>query len=83
MIDPTLVAFSVATGQRLWVKKSLMSFYRPMPAVPVRDWPVAADLDGDGRAEIVVPYVGRHGQGVRMLDGATGETRWEFRCGQV
>ena len=36
-----------------------MSFFRPMPAVPVRDWPVAADLDGDGRAEIVVPHFGR------------------------
>ncbi len=48
-----------------------------MPAVPVRDWPVAADLDGDGRAEIVVPHVGMVGQGVRMLDGATGETRWD------
>ena len=77
LTDPTLAAFSVATGARLWVKKNLMSFYRPVPAVPVRDWPVAADLDGDGRAEIVVPHVGAAGQGVRMLDGTTGETRWE------
>ena len=73
---PKLAAFSVASGQRIWAKE-LMPFYRPMPAVPVRDWPVAADLDGDGRAEIVVPNVGKVGQGVLMLDGATGETRWD------
>jgi serine/threonine protein kinase len=77
LTDPSLVAFSMATRERLWVKKNLMTFYRPMPAVPVRDWPVAADLDGDGRAEIVVPHVGAVGQGVQMLDGATGETRWD------
>jgi outer membrane protein assembly factor BamB/predicted Ser/Thr protein kinase len=73
---PTLAAFSTATGARLWAKK-LMSYYRPMPAVLVRDWPLAADLDGDGRAEIVVPHVGAVGQGVRVLDGATGEARWD------
>ena len=58
-----------------------------MPAVPVRDWPLAADLDGDGRAEIVVPprhnpdTLGPRGWprygGIRMLDGATGEPRWD------
>jgi tRNA A-37 threonylcarbamoyl transferase component Bud32 len=73
---PKLEAFSVTSGQRIWAK-NLMSFFRPMPAVLARDWPVAADLDGDGRAEIVVPHLGQVGQGVRMLDGATGETRWE------
>ena len=54
LIDPTLVAFSTARGERLWARK-LDAWYRPKPAVAVRDWPLAADLDNDGRAEIVVP----------------------------
>ncbi len=54
----------------------------------VRDWPLAADFDNDGRAEIVVPdyahnpdTLGPAGwpryRGIRMLDGATGEPRWD------
>ncbi len=53
---PSLAAFSSATGKRIWVKNKLMAYYRPKPAVPVRDWPLAADLDGDGRAEVVIPH---------------------------
>ena len=87
LIDPTLAAFSTARGKRLWAKK-LDAWYRPKPAVAVRDWPLAADLDNDGRAEIVVPdhvynpdTLGplgwpRYG-GIRMIDGATGEPRWD------
>ena len=54
---PTLAAFSIGDRKAVWRKNKLMAFYRPMPAVPVRDWPLAADLDGDGRAEIVIPHV--------------------------
>ena len=87
LIVPTLAAFSTARGKRLWARK-LDAWYRPKPAVAVRDWPLAADLDNDGRAEIVVPdhvhnpdTLGplgwpRYG-GIRMLDGATGEPRWD------
>ena len=83
LADPKLGAFLMTSGQRLWRKK-LSSFYRPMPAVPGRDWPLVLDVDGDGRAEIVIPHVdvlrpggvGTYG-GIRMLDGATGEPRWE------
>ena len=82
LTDPTLIAFSMATGQRLWAHKP-MPHYRPMPRVRVRDWPVAADLDGDGRCEIVVPHVDRLGWqggsygGIRVLDGVTGVLRWD------
>ena len=82
LTDPTLIALSMATGQRLWTNKP-MPFFRPMPAVRMRDWPLAADLDGDGRCEIVVPHVdrldwrgGSYG-GIRMLDGVTGVPRWD------
>ncbi len=84
---PTLAAFSTARGKRLWARK-LDAWYEPKPAVAVRDWPLAADLDNDGRAEIVVPdyahnpdTLGPAGwpryRGIRMLDGATGEPRWD------
>jgi outer membrane protein assembly factor BamB len=87
LITPTLAAFSTARGKRLWARK-LDAWYRPKPAVPVRDWPLAADLDNDGRAEIVVtdhahtpdtlgPYGWPRYSGIRMLDGATGQPRWD------
>ena len=87
LTSPTLAAFSTARGKRLWARK-LNSWYGPRPAVAVRDWPLAADLDNDRRAEIVVPddihspdTLGPAGwpryRGIRMLDGATGEPRWD------
>jgi tRNA A-37 threonylcarbamoyl transferase component Bud32/outer membrane protein assembly factor BamB len=87
LINPTLAAFSTARGKRLWARK-LDAWYRPKPAVAVRDWPLAADLDNDGRVEIVVPdhvdnpdTLGPYGWprygGIRLLDGATGELRWD------
>jgi outer membrane protein assembly factor BamB len=87
LIAPTLVAFSMARGDRLWARK-IDAWYTPKPAVAVRDWPLATHLDNDGRAEIVVPdlahnpeTLGPYGwprfRGIRMLDGATGEPRWD------
>jgi tRNA A-37 threonylcarbamoyl transferase component Bud32/outer membrane protein assembly factor BamB len=46
---------------------------------PEFTWPVVADLDGDGKPAILVPY-SWHGDngwvGVEVLDGATGRSRW-------
>ena len=47
----------------------------------VPNWPLVADLDGDGRAEIVVADSGpldmkNDYRGARMLDGPTGRPRW-------
>jgi hypothetical protein len=47
----------------------------------IPEWPLVVDLDGDGRAEIVVadsgPLDAKNGyRGVRMLDGPTGRPRW-------
>ncbi len=49
--------------------------------VPLGDLPLAVDLDGDGRCEIVVSDAGAMPpldgyRGVRLLDGVTGTTRW-------
>src|SRR5262249_42277175 len=44
-----------------------------------RTWPLHADLDGDGRAEIVIPDFDPADKysGVRALDAVTGKTRWK------
>ena len=80
--DAPLVAFSTATGQLLW-RENVTAYYTPQPAIPAHEWPLMEDLDGDGRAEVVIPDVGELApgsralyQGLRLLDGATGQTRW-------
>ena len=60
-----------------------MAYFRPQEGGPASKWPLAADLDGDGCPEVVVPDRGSlpprnvdlYG-GVRVLDGRTGQTRW-------
>ena len=49
------------------------------PTLP--DWPLLFDVDGDGSNEVVVPDSGplppgQAYRGVRMLDGASGKSRW-------
>ena len=56
-------------------------FYGPTAPGLLAEWPVVADLDGDGRAEVVLGYCGPKWPsadqgGVEMLDGTTGRTRW-------
>ncbi len=76
-----LAAFSVATGRPLWTATIATTYGGPF-GEPFEDgWPMIADLDGDGRSEIVVPDSGaldaRNGyHGVRALDGPTGRPRW-------
>jgi outer membrane protein assembly factor BamB len=82
LATPTLVAFSTSTGKRLWVEK-LMASFTPQEGGPASKWPLAADLDGDGCAEVVIPDQGSlpprnvdlYG-GIRVLGGRTGQTRW-------
>ena len=44
------------------------------------DWPLVADLDGDGRCEVAVPTrrvaANEAGYALQLLDGATGQPRW-------
>ena len=76
-----LTAFSIATGRPLWTATIDSTYGGPFDE-PLDDaWPMIADLDGDGRSEIVVPDSGaldaRNGyHGVRVLDGPTGRPRW-------
>jgi hypothetical protein len=77
--SPDLAAISMATGKRLWTRPVGIPYDYPHPPL-IMSWPIAADLDGDGRAEVIVPEVASLNpgtyRGVRMLDGSTGETRW-------
>ena len=76
----SLAAIDVKTGRRLWTatgrRMNQENDFGPAP-----DWPVVVDLDQDGRPEIVVPEFGAtpplNGyQGMRLIDGRTGLTRW-------
>jgi outer membrane protein assembly factor BamB len=76
----TLATFSSATGRRLWAE-TVRGPYRLREVSLPPEWPLASDLDGDGRAEVVVPDFGPFPtggsyRGLRLLDGATGRTRW-------
>ena len=76
-----LTACSIATREPLWLE-SVSGFDSPTRfATESPAWPLVSDLDGDGRAEVVVPDSGNLPQcntyrGVRLLDGATGQARW-------
>ena len=88
----TLHAFSIKTGREIWAVDTCEGYegYEDVaPTWPRRFWdhaspagsPLVADLDGDGRSEIVVPDRGpmlprSSYRGVRLIDGATGQTRW-------
>jgi outer membrane protein assembly factor BamB len=73
-----LAAVALRTGQPVW--------QRPVPAhanFSLREepaWPLTADLDGDGRPEVVaaypVPSRRNNAAAVEVLDGATGGRRW-------
>lgn len=79
-VELTLVAFSIATGEKLWSEPVQNGYSGQGPSLPA-EWPAVADSDGDGRAEVIVPFWGPNWLdadqgGVKMLDGATGRTRW-------
>jgi outer membrane protein assembly factor BamB/predicted Ser/Thr protein kinase len=78
--DQTLGAWSSRTGELLW-REQVRGAYSTYDWLPPMAWPLVEDLDGDGKAEVVIPDWGplppSNGyRGVRMLEGATGVTRW-------
>jgi hypothetical protein len=90
--EQTLRAFSTETGRELWSQTADAAYEShaesmrmpgdpPEPGVPWASCPLFADLDQDGRSEIVVPDSGAMPLlsgywGIRLLDGRTGATRW-------
>jgi predicted Ser/Thr protein kinase len=81
----TLQAVSLLWNKPLWtvpvdVRRSDCAWYEEPP-----EWPLVADLDGDGRAEVIVAHrdpaqsVYSPWGGLQVLDGATGSLRWRRR----
>jgi outer membrane protein assembly factor BamB len=78
-LDLTLTAIDLS-GTPLWEQQikptSTMSQH---PAGPM-SWPVVADLNGDGKPELLVPYGAPFGKGgwigIEVLEAATGKSRW-------
>lgn len=74
--------------QRILFSKALQADYwmRPNFMIPRPRWPETADLDGDGRDEIIVPSGSsayarvwpKSGWGnLNVIDGMTGERKWQ------
>jgi outer membrane protein assembly factor BamB len=90
-----LVAVSALEGKVRWVHAlgfrwpkvidDGFSIPRRSPYASPQEWPEVADLDGDGKPEVLVPlphktnlsWGVRYGGGVVVLDGETGQRRWE------
>jgi hypothetical protein len=90
---PTLCALNGATGKVLWQRVSPQSMrepgcedvlhypgYRPNASYPA---PAAADLEGNGRALVVIPEPQDQHERLIALDGADGKERWHWdgACG--
>src|SRR5262249_2899029 len=74
--DRRLSAVALAGGRVLWSPTVRGGYSRSSDSAP--EWPLVADLDGDGRAELAVPDWGRFPvkggyRGVALLDGTTGK----------
>ena len=74
-------AFSIKSGRELWSEVVDAPHARFDGSSRGLSFPLVADLDGDGKAEILVPDAGpippaAAYRGVRLLEGRTGETRW-------
>ncbi len=75
-----LHAISITTRRELWTQ-TVDEVYNQVSLVALPDRPWVVDLDGHGRSEIVMPDSGPMPplagyRGVRLIDGATGKTRW-------
>jgi hypothetical protein len=79
--EETVSVTALATGKPLWtatiraqVGAESVPWQIPAPC------PLVDDLDGDGRPEVIVPAFGPQDEkavGLRVLDGATGQARWQ------
>src|SRR5262249_33676592 len=74
-----LKSISLATGKQRWQAEvpadwQIVNHFQDGEMATGPDWPVAADLDGDGRAEVLVSS---GAAGLVVLDGRTGGRLWE------
>ncbi len=82
-----LVVWSIAKQECLWKHRVTVSEPRqPAMDVPQPNWPIVVDVDRDGAAEVITPSDCSEGVSnwgappwgkLAMLDGRTGEPRWQ------
>lgn len=77
------VAFSMTQGKALWDVPSSKGIGAWHYHEARHVWPLAADLDGDNKPEIILPGIREEGSevsdGCRVINGLTGEARWTRR----
>lgn len=76
-------AFAMIPARTLWEVPSSFGVGAWHHNEPRHIWPLAADLDGDGKTEVILPGVREEGSqvsdGCRVLNGLTGEPLWTRR----
>ncbi len=76
-------AYSMTQGKALWDVSSSIGMGAWHYQEPRHSWPLAADLDGDNKREVILPGIREEGSdlsdGCRVLNGLTGEPRWTRR----
>jgi hypothetical protein len=88
--DDTLEMIALRLTDRglLWRDKVRAFWEWDWSMEPPLEWPLLADLDGDGKPEVVVPNGGVtpdgrvRWAGLEVRDGATGAVRWQRRLVQ-
>ena len=87
----TLSALAIPGGETKWECPQVWPWtIRPnaVEQTAPAEWPLVEDLDGDGRLEIVVPWVERmrgrdpHQLEIQALDGASGQASWRYPMGE-
>jgi tRNA A-37 threonylcarbamoyl transferase component Bud32/outer membrane protein assembly factor BamB len=86
LVGSDVVAVSIRTGKVLWRRQVEAEWGAyEQPGDEPANWPIVADLDGDGRPEILVPHGGTpyssfsglwRNAGLAVLNGADGQLRW-------
>jgi outer membrane protein assembly factor BamB/tRNA A-37 threonylcarbamoyl transferase component Bud32 len=85
--EMVMMALSSTTGQTLW-QTDVQTDWQRSEVKQLPEAPVVADLDGDGKPEIIMPYNSRPMEekgwvGLEVLDGETGQSRWRRRLSKV
>jgi serine/threonine protein kinase len=76
----TLTAVSLKNRATLW-QATVRAYWAWSWFQQPFEWPIVADLDGDGKPEVIVPTGDRERgskwSGIEVLSGATGERLWQ------